>query len=79
MCNNEHMAVREIIIRLLAAFVYAFSGYIVAAAVLDVTAWKAAVMSAGFVILDIVRKLAGSYADGKLTFKEINEAFKRGA
>lgn len=72
------MTVQTFVLRLAAAFAYAFSGYLVAAAVLDVTAWKAAVMSGAFVVLDIVRKLAASYADGKLTFKEINDAFKRG-
>ena len=72
------MVLRDVFIRLAAAFAYAFSGYLVAVPVLDVTAWKAAVMSGGFVVLDIVRKLAGSYVDGKLTFKEINDAFKRG-
>lgn len=71
------MTVRTILARLGAAFVYAASGYLVAAAVLDVTAWKAAVMSGAFVVLEVVRKLAGSYADGKLTFKEINDAFRR--
>lgn len=71
------MTVKTIIVRLGAAFVYAFTGYLIAASALDVTAWEAAVMSGIFVVIDVVRKLAASYADGKLTFKEINDAFRR--
>lgn len=70
------MSVTQIASRVAAAVVYAATGYIVAAGVLDVAAWKAALMSGLFVLLELVRKLAAALKDGRLTNVELNEIFK---
>lgn len=70
------MSVTQIASRVAAAVVYAVTGYVVAAGVLDVAAWKAALMSGLFVLLEIARKLAAALKDGRLTNVELNEIFK---
>lgn len=70
------MSVTQIVSRVAASVVYAVTGYVVAAGVLDVAAWKAALMSGLFVLLELSRKLAAALMDGRLTNAELNEIFK---
>jgi len=61
--------------RLAALFVSTAIPNIVAGTVMDVDVWKAAVMAGVISVAGVVKSLADSYRDGKLTAAEIDQAF----
>lgn len=69
------MNVKKFLVQLSATFVSAALGNLGMAQVLGVEEWKAAVMSGGYVVLEVVRKLALAYRDGSLTEDEADELF----
>lgn len=69
------MSVRIFLIKLGATFVSAVLGNLGMAQVLGVEEWKAALMSGGYVVLEVVRKLAMALRDGSLTNEEATDIF----
>ena len=63
--------------RLVATFVGASIPNVLVGTLVDVAVWKSAVMAGAVAVLGVVQSLAESYADGKLTFDEIEDAFKQ--
>ena len=69
------MNVKKFLIQLGATFVSAALGNLGMAQVLGVEEWKAAVMSGGYVVLEVLRKLALALRDGSLTEEETGDLF----
>lgn len=69
------MNVKKFLIQLGATFVSAALGNLGMAQVLGVEEWKAAVMSGGYVVLEVLRKLALALRDGSLTEEETSDLF----
>jgi hypothetical protein len=69
------MNVKKFLIQLGATFVSAALGNLGMAQVLGVEEWKAAVMSGGYVVLEVIRKLAIALRDGSLTEEETSDLF----
>ena len=63
--------------RLVATFIGASIPNVLIGTLVDVAVWKSAVMAGAVAVLGVVQSLAESYADGKLTFDEIEDAFKQ--
>lgn len=63
--------------RLVATFVGASIPNVLIGTLVDVAVWKSAVMAGAVAVLGVVQSLAESYTDGKLTFDEIEDAFKQ--
>jgi len=63
--------------RLVATFVGASIPNVLVGTLVDVAVWKSAVMAGAVAVLGVLQSLAESYADGKLTFDEIEDAFKQ--
>jgi len=63
--------------RLVATFIGASIPNVLVGTLVDVAVWKSAVMAGAVAVLGVVQSLAESYADGKLTFDEIEDAFKQ--
>lgn len=71
----KDMNVKKLVLRVSAAFVSAALGNLGMAQLLGVEEWKAALMSGGYVVLEILRQLALAYRDGMLTDEEIADIF----
>lgn len=69
------MNVKKFLVQLGATFVSAALGNLGMAQVLGVEEWKAAVMSGGYVVLEVLRKLALALRDGSLTEEETSDLF----
>ncbi len=69
------MNVKKFLIQLGATFISAALGNLGMAQVLGVEEWKAAVMSGGYVVLEVIRKLAIALRDGSLTEEETSDLF----
>jgi hypothetical protein len=69
------MNVKKFLIQLGATFVSAALGNLGMAQILGVEEWKAAVMSGGYVVLEVIRKLAIALRDGSLTEEETSDLF----
>jgi hypothetical protein len=69
------MNVKKFLIQLGATFVSAALGNLGMAQVLGVEEWKAALMSGGYVVLEVIRKLAVALRDGSLTEDEATDLF----
>ena len=65
----------SVLLRLLAVFFVAAVNAITLGAVINVEAWKAAVMAGSFSVLEILRSLAMAYRDGTLTKEEVESSF----
>jgi hypothetical protein len=63
--------------RLVATFIGASIPNVLVGTLVDVAVWKSAVMAGAVAVLGVLQSLAESYADGKLTFDEIEDAFKQ--
>lgn len=63
--------------RLVATFIGASIPNVLIGTLVDVAVWKSAVMAGAVAVLGVVQSLAESYTDGKLTFDEIEDAFKQ--
>ena len=68
----------HLILRLLAIFFVAVVNAMMVGAVVDVEAWKSALMAGSFSVLEILRSLAMAYRDGRLTKEEIESSFGGG-
>lgn len=66
---------KTIVKRLVALFVATAIPNVVAGTLMDVDLWKSAVMSGAISVAGVVKSLATSYRDGKLTDAEIDQAF----
>jgi hypothetical protein len=69
------MNVKKFLVQLGATFVSASLGNLGMAQVLGVEEWKAAVMSGGYVVLEVIRKLAVALRDGSVTEEEAGDLF----
>jgi hypothetical protein len=69
------MNAKKFIVQLAATFVSAALGNLGTAQLLGVEEWKAAVMSGGYVVLEVIRKLAIAMRDGSLTDEEAADLF----
>ena len=68
--------VKEIAIRLAGVFLASAIPNVGVGAMVDVTVWKAALMSGGMAVLAVVQQLAVAIrADGKITDSEMDEIF----
>lgn len=69
------MNVKKLLVQISAAFVSAALGNLGMAQVLGVEEWKAAVMSGGYVVLEIIRQMALAFRDGMITDEELADIF----
>ena len=66
---------KQILIRLASVFTAAATANIGVGAIVDVSAWKSALMAGGVAVVGVVHRLSEAYRDGALTAKEADEAF----
>lgn len=64
--------------RMAATFTAAAVPNVLIGQALNVSAWRAAIMSGGVAVLAVGQALAVAYKDGKLTAAEVEEAFQTG-
>ena len=72
---KHQISIPNALVRLSAVFFVAAANAITLGAVIDVAAWKSALMAGSFSVLEILRSLAMAYRDGKLTQEEIDSSF----
>lgn len=68
----------SVLLRFVAVFFVAAANAVTLGAVIDVEAWKSALMAGSFSVLEILRSLAMAYRDGTLTKEELDSSFGGG-
>lgn len=76
--SKSSYSAASLFFRLLAIFFVAVVNAMMIGAVVDVSAWKSALMAGSFSVLEILRSLAMAYRDGELTKEEIESSFGGG-